>query len=344
MKNLNVGGIWLTVNRACNFRCKWCYAEETAYKKDVDMPYELAKKIIKLSKDIGVSSIILIGGEPTLWPHIFDTINDVHENGMKVALVTNGYMFSDENFLRKFKDSKTDSVSISLKAGNAQQHEELTGNKEFQKVLSGIQNLSVFTDVNFNVSITVSKLISYNLSEIVETAVINGAKEILVDFCAPVFFEQTPQRGYMMSPEETVECLTSHYEKINELVGSNFSFQQSLPYCIWPQEFITKARERNQIFSVCHIFGRQGMVFNEKGQLIPCNCLYEFPLGKYGEDFDDVESLKSFWYSENMNRTYNKLTSYPMQSCAECKNYTVCGGGCPLNWLIFNPNKLNKEV
>ncbi len=25
--------MWLTVNRSCNFRCPWCYAKSTEYKK-----------------------------------------------------------------------------------------------------------------------------------------------------------------------------------------------------------------------------------------------------------------------------------------------------------------------
>lgn len=334
-----IGGVWLTVNRTCNFRCKWCYAEETGYKKDGDMPYELAKNIIVLARDMGASNIILIGGEPTLWPHIFDVIDYIHENDMRAALVTNGHMLSNDNFFQRLKDSKIDSVSISLKAGNAKQHEELTGNKEFEKVLEGIKNLGSL-DIKSNISITLSKLISSNLSELVEVAINNDARGVFVEFCAPVFFQQKPQQGYTMNPEEIVKCFMSHYEKINELAGSKFAFQQSMPYCIWPEDFIAMVRERNQIVSVCHIFGRQGLVFNEIGQLIPCNCLYEFPLGKYGEDFVDIESLKVFWYSESMKGLYNKLISYPMQSCIDCDKYKICGGGCPINWLIFNPNKL----
>lgn len=42
--NLNLTGMWLTVNRFCNFRCPWCYAKSTKYNKNGDMPLELAKK------------------------------------------------------------------------------------------------------------------------------------------------------------------------------------------------------------------------------------------------------------------------------------------------------------
>ena len=48
MKFMNYKTCWLTVNRACNFRCKWCYERSTNYLSSDDMSLDKAKQIIKI--------------------------------------------------------------------------------------------------------------------------------------------------------------------------------------------------------------------------------------------------------------------------------------------------------
>ena len=131
--------MWLTVNRECNFRCKWCYAEGTKLSPNDNMSLETAKDLIDLASDLGIKEIILIGGEPTYWKHLFDTIQYIHEKELISTLVTNGYLMSKNDFLAKIKLSNLRNISISLKAANREQHEELTGVDAFSSVLRGIE-------------------------------------------------------------------------------------------------------------------------------------------------------------------------------------------------------------
>ena len=62
---------WLTLNRTCNLRCLWCYASSTNYKAEDILSYEDATKIIDICSDVGIKGIILMGGEPTLYSHLF---------------------------------------------------------------------------------------------------------------------------------------------------------------------------------------------------------------------------------------------------------------------------------
>ena len=45
----NIDTAWVTLNRACNLRCRWCYAAGTGYKAGDDMSFELFCEIINLS-------------------------------------------------------------------------------------------------------------------------------------------------------------------------------------------------------------------------------------------------------------------------------------------------------
>jgi radical SAM protein with 4Fe4S-binding SPASM domain len=64
---------WFTVNRQCNFRCPWCYGEDTHYSSKDTMSLATAKELAQITAEVGVRYINIIGGEPTLWPHLFDT-------------------------------------------------------------------------------------------------------------------------------------------------------------------------------------------------------------------------------------------------------------------------------
>ena len=85
---------------------------------------------------------------------------------------------------------------------------------------------------------------------------------------------------------------------------------------------------------------KNGVIFDPKGRVLICNCLYDFPIGAYGKDFWDVKSFKEFWNNKNVLKAYDDLVSYPSQACIGCKHYDICGGGCPLHWFVNEPEEI----
>ncbi len=343
MHTSNLIGSWLTVNRNCNFRCKWCYAKETGYASKDDMSLNLAMDLVDLLAELGIQSVILIGGEPTVWKHLFEIKTYIQEKGMLVILVTNGYLFSKDRFLAKVLESPFDRVNVSIKAGNAKQHRELTGTDTFQDVLKGLQNLQEINQP-FDISITLSSLVAENLGELVETGARFGTDSISVSFCVPVLEEDEEYSpGYMMHPQEVVNCIMEHYENMHHYTNGNIAIEQSVPFCLWPSEFIELLKERDQIVSGCHVLRRDGVIFDPHGRIIPCNDLHNCTLGQYGKDFHDAETFTAFWESREMSQFYGELTAYPTNPCIECAQFGECGGSCPLQWFVYDPDNLIPE-
>lgn len=160
-----IGNVWITVNRTCNLRCKWCYAKSTKCNTEDIMPLNLAKELINFSKTISAKSITLIGGEPTIYPSIFELIKYVKTNGLRSTLVTNGYLLSDNNYLNKLKNMDLDTVGFSIKAANRQQQIDLTGIDCFEKIKKAMHNLSNSKGIKYAYSTVISKDTIDNIEE-----------------------------------------------------------------------------------------------------------------------------------------------------------------------------------
>lgn len=76
-------------SRVCNFRCAYCYVDEK-----IDCASELSraeiKDVILQAKELGAKKIIILGGEPSIYPHLIEMISFIRENGLVVEMFTNG--------------------------------------------------------------------------------------------------------------------------------------------------------------------------------------------------------------------------------------------------------------
>ena len=76
-------------NQSCNFQCIYCYASENP-----DRCHELSKEkfidVIHQAKELGARKIIILGGEPMLYPPIMEMIRYIRTLDMEIELFTNG--------------------------------------------------------------------------------------------------------------------------------------------------------------------------------------------------------------------------------------------------------------
>jgi len=73
----------------CNYRCPYCYVP-----RQPDVTKELTKAeirdVIRQAARLGARKIIILGGEPTIYPHIMEMIAFIREEGLDVEMFTNG--------------------------------------------------------------------------------------------------------------------------------------------------------------------------------------------------------------------------------------------------------------
>ncbi|MFH0753424.1 MAG: radical SAM protein [Candidatus Omnitrophota bacterium] len=73
----------------CNLRCPYCYVSTMTDFKDELTASEI-RDVILQAKDLGARKIIILGGEPLVYPRIMEKIEFIRAQGLQVELFTNG--------------------------------------------------------------------------------------------------------------------------------------------------------------------------------------------------------------------------------------------------------------
>lgn len=327
---------WLTINRSCNLRCSWCYAKNTNYLAKDNMNIGLAKELVDVCDELKIKHITIIGGEPTIYPNLFEIIEYINSKQIKCGIVTNGLAFEKEEFIDKLINLGINNFSISLKGENREIFNKITGFDKWDNVIAGIKNL-----VKKNCSVSISMVLTEDnidtFIEGVKECYSLGVSHFRFSFCYE-FNSNNDAVNYSdpSIPKKMIKKFVEIYPKLNEACNGRFNLFQSYPLCLWDDEFIKMLIKRNQVSSICQLLNTSGLLFDSNGHLIPCNAMYEIKMGQYGVDFNNGKELLEHLKTEEIKKAYKVLTGVPSIKCIECPKLKYCGGGCVCQWTNYN--------
>lgn len=89
----------ISITSRCNLRCKGCYAHAQHREQEAEMSADKLRSVIAEARDLGVSIILLAGGEPLTRPEILDIVAEFPE--IAFPMFTNGLLINDEIIDRK---------------------------------------------------------------------------------------------------------------------------------------------------------------------------------------------------------------------------------------------------
>ncbi len=76
-------------SRACNFRCAYCYVADKSGGSD-ELSRDEIRDVILQAKDLGARKIIILGGEPSIYPHLAEMLRFLGRQGLEIEMFTNG--------------------------------------------------------------------------------------------------------------------------------------------------------------------------------------------------------------------------------------------------------------
>ena len=332
---------WLTINRACNLRCEWCYAQDTMFHNN-EMPYDMVVSLIDICTNCGINNFLLIGGEPTIHSSFFEILKYLSDIKCKVTVVTNGILLHQTDFCNRIASFKDNThVSISLKGASDEYYKKHCGAKAFHKVKEAIENCRD-NKIPFSLSYVIS---AENIDSIINFANEvrkSGINEhISFSFCNETLDSAGDMNDVYTKYHPVVvnHHFSKHYEQLNSVLHEDFSLHQTYPLCVCDNDTLSAMISRKQVSTSCHVHNRSGVIFDTDGSILLCNHFVGYGIGKYGVDYYDAQSFLNFWTCDDMVNLHKKLTSMPSEDCMTCSKKENCGGGCCIQWFAHSYNE-----
>ncbi len=330
---------WLTVNRACQMRCGWCYAGSTGYKTDCDMSLELAKKLATLVKNAGVKTIVIIGGEPTLWKHLFEFNDFCRKLKIKTGLVSNCQRFSSLKFFEEYQQHPSDYISASLKAFDQNSSILVSDFRDFESVKLGVRRICSYQKTQ--ISLVYNSSIKGQLTDMVKVAVDLGSSFTRIGTCKPISVNGKFVSTHCIDHVSVIDEVLKQHAELDRITNGKIRFITNIPFCVWPRDFVKMLLSKKQIgVGGCQFQGRAGVVFDVDGTVILCNSMFDCSVGKFEKDFSDTEGLTKLLNSEKVNYIYQKINQYPSEKCIDCTMWNFCRGCCPIMWTVYKPTEI----
>ncbi len=135
---------------ACNLSCTGCWAGK--YKKSDSLEVETINRIITEAKELGIYFIVLSGGEPTIYPHLFDILKKHSDVGF--MMYTNGTLIDDVMADRMLEVGNI-SPAISLE-GFRDSTDARRGAGTYDKIMDAMDRLHK-RGIAFGISLTVTR-------------------------------------------------------------------------------------------------------------------------------------------------------------------------------------------
>jgi len=330
---------WITVNRACNLKCGFCYGKDTGFDVKDSMSLETALKALDMCDEMGIKNLTLIGGEPLIWSHVLDFLRITQERGFKVAIATNGMRFADDAFWKDFLEVKTPIVGASIKGVTPEMLKKIAGSTQSGKVETAINRLvSVYEGIG--VHTVYSDLMTFeDLKTLCTKTKEWGSAYISISFATSTVTKDnsTTEDNHTLNMSRINEFV-NRFDELSEIYQGHIQIEPQLPLCYFDEGFIQGLIAEGKLSNGCFVNTRSGVVFDTNLDALVCNSIYGEKLGVYNKDFSNGADLLGFLNKPAIKEVFKELSKFPSKECEGCKYNKNCRGGCVVNWLYLDPS------
>jgi MoaA/NifB/PqqE/SkfB family radical SAM enzyme len=279
-----------SVTDRCNLHCKGCYHKALHHAAGQEMSEEKIRSVLAEARDLGISFVVLLGGEPLVRREIIRITADFPE--IIFLVVTNGTLLNDD-LLAELKGQKNFVPVISLE-GWEEDTDSRRGQGVYeilQKIIEKVKKSSLF----WSVSLTVTRS---NFATVTDNAFISFLHKL---GCKLFFFVE-----YTPVDEGTEDWVITDTQRA-ELLKTRDSLRTAFNAL-----FIALPGDEDEIGG-CLSAGRGFIHINAQGDVEPC------PFAPYSDTSLMRTSLKDALQSEFLKAIREKH-----------QDFTESQGGCTL--------------
>lgn len=141
-----------SITHQCNLHCKGCYARAQRRNTASEMSEEQLRKLVREGRELGISLMLIAGGEPLVRPEILQIAGEARD--VIFPIFTNGMLITQE-MISQMRRQKNVIPVLSLE-GYGEETDERRGQgvfEQLEKVTSWLKTADVF----FGVSLTLTR-------------------------------------------------------------------------------------------------------------------------------------------------------------------------------------------
>lgn len=251
-RGINVPPIMIaSVTKKCNLKCKGCYFNANKRLNNQPSSYEVKNEkwleIFREARELGISFIMIAGGEPLMRPGLLKVIKKFPD--IIFLLFTNGQLINEE-IIKDFNEQKNLFPVISME-GTKLETDNRRGKGVYHKVQEAMGRLR-YKRIPFGISVTISK---NNFNILTDDVFI---RDLIDKGCKFFFFLE-----YVPVEKNTEHLAINKYER-EKLLDSMAEFESN-----YPGIFITFPGNEDK-FGGCLSAGRGFIHISPEGDLEPC--------------------------------------------------------------------------
>lgn len=307
----------------CNMSCKFCFVKNVNKKDSIELSPSYWIDVIDQAKEMGVFSVSILGGEPTLYPDIIPLLESANESGMNITITSNG-MDIPKNVLDSIVEFDNVVPVFSL-----QSMSELN-----KKLMGGDYHRTIET-----IEYLIEKGKRVRVNSVYTNQSIEDFQKI-IDYCIQHKVERY-SIGLYMDINKSNKDVKNHTfydvrkldEQLQRYVSNNHAAGRLIPslegcmlYTGYPEyeHDIRNITQYEKIYYGCRA-GRTKLEIYSNGDVYPCICFENSiqPVSNITHN-----TLNEIWENDK----YMKIlrTGLPMKTeCKECGYGVICNGGCP---------------
>lgn len=300
-----------SLTRKCTYRCIYCYGQLQA-NDEKRMTRDVIFRFLDDAAEIGVKAISFVSdGESTCSPHLYDAILRGKQNGLDMALGTNGFLLKDER-LEEILPALT-YLRFNISAADRQRYSEIHGCPQtcYDKVINTIKKCveikkRKILDVTLGLQMVLLPQFADQIIPLAKLGKELGVDYFVIKHCSD---DENSSLGVDYS---------KYYDMIDILKeAETYSDDRYLVSVKWSKILSGGKRSYSQCYGPPLI-----MQFSGSGLVAPCGMLFHKKYKKYHIGNIVDTSFKELWKGERYWEVINLIASEKFDA------KTMCGSLC----------------
>lgn len=297
-----LGSAYLHVSNTCNLSCAGCYSIDCNRNRSVDPSFGDLWHAVDALANLGVTRLVISGGEPFLRKDLLDITRCAREQGMaNITVLTNGTHCDDEA-LAKLAGS-VDVISVSFDGASKESPSYIRGEQLFDTLVDAVKRIQA-AGIHAHMLPT---LHARNIQDV--PAYVELSKQLGCTVGFSLLSGARADLGDLMPGDS---CLAGLANVMIDV--ANKGDAASIDDAFNPMRALS--------VRICCSAGKNSVSVASDGTVYPCHMLHrpEFALGNaFTDDASEIAS--------NLSR-FTLPSVDEIEGCSLCENRYFCGGGC----------------